>query len=86
MFRRILVAALGLFALSACGEGQSNISNTAAPAPEETGDLNAAIGGDELSPIPEAEDDVAANMSGATNLGAGNLVAPLPTPPPVNGQ
>ena len=87
MTSRILAATLGLLALSACGDGQANISNTAAPSLEETGDLNAAIGGDEISPIPEAEDDVAANMSGTGNLSAGgNLVAPPPLPLPANGQ
>ena len=76
---RPVAAAFALLALAACGEAQTNTSNGAAPNPEETGDLNSAIGGDEISPIPEAEDDVAANMSGT-----GNLVAPPPSVPGSN--
>lgn len=76
MKTRILAAALGALALTACGDAETNISNSGATNIEETGDLNSAISGDELSPIPEAEDDAAANMSGA------NLAAP---PPPVPG-
>ena len=72
------LAALGALALAGCGDAGTNISNTRLPPPEETGDLNSAIGGDELSPIPEAEDDVAANMSGA-----GNVAVP---PPPAPGM
>ena len=75
MTTRILATALGALSLVACGDAQTNISNTAGNV-AETGDLNSAISGDELSPIPEAEDDAAANMSGA------NLAAP---PPPVPG-
>ena len=76
MKTRILFAALGAIALAACGDAQTNISNAAAINVEETGDLNSAISGDELSPIPEAEDDAAANLSDA------NLAAP---PPPAPG-
>ena len=76
MTNRILFAALGALALAACGDAQTNISNAAAPNPAETGDINSAIGGDELSPIPEAEDDAAANLSDT------NLAAP---PPPAPG-
>lgn len=77
MTTRILFAALGALALAACGDAQSNISNSAAAANASvTGDLNSAIGGDELSPIPEAEDDNAANLSDS------NLAAP---PPPAPG-
>ncbi len=75
MTTRILAAALGALALAACGDAQTNISNTAAPNASVTGDLNSAIGGDELSPIPEAEDDAAANLSDA------NLAAPPPAVP-----
>jgi len=74
---RPAAAALAVLALAACGEAQTNISNAAAPE-AETGDLNSAIGGDEISPIPEAEDDLAANMSGT-----GNVTAP---PPPAPGS
>lgn len=72
---RILAAALGALALAACGDAQTNISNNAAANSEVTGDLNSAISGDELSPIPEAEDDAAANLSDA------NLAAPPPAAP-----
>lgn len=76
MTNRILFAALGALALAACGDAQTNVSNAGASNPEVTGDLNSAISGDELSPIPEAEDDAAANLSDS------NLAAP---PPPVPG-
>jgi hypothetical protein len=75
MTNRILSAALGALALAACGDAQTNVGNAAASNPEETGDLNSAISGDELSPIPEAEDDSAANLSDS------NLAA-LPPPAP----
>ena len=74
--RTLAAAALAALALAACGEDQGNTSNTAAINPAETGDLNSAISGDELSPIPEAEDDLAANMSENGNLSA----PPPPTP------
>ena len=70
MTTRILAAALGALALAACDDSETNISNNAAGNAAVTGDLNSAIGGDELSPIPEAEDDSAANLSDA------NLAAP----------
>jgi hypothetical protein len=76
MTKRIPFAALGALALVACGDAQTNISNAGVANPEETGDLNSAISGDELSPIPEAEDDAAANLSDS------NLAAP---PPPAPG-
>lgn len=72
-------AALGLLAaLSACTSGsrannQAVADNVAAQ--EGLQDLNAAIGGDELSIIPEAADDLAGNRSGA------NLAAPPPAIP-----
>ena len=72
---RIIAAALGALALAACGDAQTNASNNAATNPAETGDLNSAISGDELSPIPEAEDDSAANLSDA------NLASPPPAVP-----
>lgn|GEM_PF-5239717 len=79
--RRLLAAAAALLALAACGRGQGNASaNEANAVADEAGDLNQAISGDELSPIPEAEDDMIANSSGA-NLTA-NAAAPAPQPPP----
>ncbi|WP_166041051.1 hypothetical protein [Sphingosinicella sp. YJ22] len=72
---RILAAALGALALAACGDAETNISNNATSNVAVTGDLNSAIGGDELSPIPEAEDDAAANLSDT------NLAAPPPAVP-----
>ena len=72
---RTFAAALGALALAACGDAPGNITNAAAPNASVTGDLNSAISGDELSPIPEAEDDSAANMSDS------NLAAPPPAVP-----
>jgi hypothetical protein len=69
-----------LLAVTACGDRGGNASNGALPPPEETGDLNSAIGGDELSPIPEVEDDVAANLSNGANI-----AAPPPASRPGNG-
>jgi len=80
MTTRILATALGALALVACGDAQTNISNTAASNAAVTGDLNSAISGDELSPIPEAEDDSAANLSDA------NLAAPPPPAPGAGAQ
>jgi hypothetical protein len=58
--------------LAACGGGAGDQSaNDANSAAEEGIDLNLAISGDELSPIPEAEDDMIANQAGSANL-AGN--------------
>jgi hypothetical protein len=71
--------ALCLLALpAACGGGAANNSaNEANVAAQEGTDLNIAIGGDELSPIPEAEDDMIANNSAAGNAAA-NRAAPAP--------
>jgi len=58
------VAGAGLVAgLTACSGGEANESLNAANVIAEEGDLNLAISGDELSPIPEAEDDAAANLA-----------------------
>ena len=75
--KRLAGAALGLLALlPACGGGVGNNSaNDANSAAEEGIDLNLAISGDELSPIPEAEDDMIANQTGGANL-AGNQSGP----------
>lgn len=71
---RRLVPALLLALLAACGAGAGNNSaNDANAAAEEGGDLNMAIGGDELSPIPEAEDDMIAN-----DTASGNAATPEP--------
>ncbi len=65
---RRLVPALLLALLAACGGGAANNSaSDANAAAEEGGDLNMAIGGDELSPIPEAEDDMIANDTASGN-------------------
>lgn len=64
--------------LAACASGGGNASNNAANVAAQEGlqDINAAIGGDELSPIPEAEDDMAANAARAGNgAGPGNVIA-----------
>jgi hypothetical protein len=66
-----LLPALCLLALTAaCGGAGNNSANEANAAAEEGGDLNMAIGGDELSPIPEAEDDMIANDVDAGNAAA----------------
>ena len=80
MTTRILAAALGALALAACGDAPTNVSSNAASNAAVTGDLNSAISGDELSPIPEAEDDSAANLSDA------NLSAPPPAVPGAGAQ
>jgi hypothetical protein len=74
-----LVAAVTLV-LAACGGSDGNQSNNAAvnvAAEEGIEDVNAAVGGDELAPIPEADDDMAANQAG----GRGDLNAAAPPPP-----
>jgi hypothetical protein len=80
-------AGLTLLALlAACGGGAANNSaNEANTAAAEGTDLDLAIGGDELSPIPEAEDDMIANQTGGANIAgnaAGNGTAPAPAPAP----
>ncbi len=75
---RLMLALSSLALLAGCGGGGGNESarqaNAAVP---EGDDLNMAISGDELSPIPEAEDDMIANQSGAANA-----AAPAPQPAP----
>ncbi len=74
--KRLLWLLLPLTALAACGRGQDDASaNEANAVAAEGGDLNIAISGDELSPIPEAEDDMIANNSAAANV-AGNGAGP----------
>ena len=77
MIIRTFAAALGVLALAACGQDEGNVTNNAASNSAVTGDLDSAISGDELSPIPEVEDDAAANMSDT------NISAP---PPPAPGS
>jgi hypothetical protein len=78
--------ALGALALlAACSGGEGNVAaNAANTSAAEGEDLNMAISGDELSPIPEAEDDMIANGSGVGNA-VGNEAPPQPpgaaTPP-----
>jgi hypothetical protein len=80
--KRLLAPAVLLLALAGCGRAGNNVSvNETNTAAEEAGDLNLAIGGDELSPIPEAEDDMIANDTGGANL-AGNAAQPAPQPAP----
>lgn len=83
---------VGLLAgLAACSRGGSgnDVGNDANVAAQEGVDLNSAISGDELSPIPEAEDDMIANGNRGAHLAgndlAGNAAAPAPQvqPPPV---
>ena len=87
MKRAILSGVILLAGLSACSRGGGNDSNSANIIVEE-GDLDSAIGGDELSPNPEAEDDMIANSSGVGNgTGSGNSAgganASAPPQPPV---
>jgi hypothetical protein len=77
---RTFATALGALVLAACGPDEGNVTNNAALNTAVTGDLDSAISGDELSPIPEAEDDAAANMSD------GNLAAPPPAVPGAGAQ
>jgi len=54
--------------LAGCGGGEANeAANSVNVAAEEGIDPNMMIGGDELSPIPEAEDDMIANNSAAAS-------------------
>ncbi len=69
------IAGGALALLAACGGGEGNVANQANNAAAEGEDLNMAISGDELSPIPEAEDDMIANESAAGNV-AGNQSGP----------
>ncbi len=87
---KLKLASAGLIAgLAACSGGEANNSVNGANELVEEGDLNMAIGGDELSPIPEAEDDLAANMANQSAPGNGaaasNQAAPAnsaaPAPP-----
>lgn len=79
--KRLLLPVLCLLALlPACrGSAGNQSTNDANSAAEEGIDLNLAISGDELSPIPEAEDDMIANNSAAGNASA-NAAAPAPAP------
>jgi hypothetical protein len=72
------IAGGALALLAACSESEGNVSaNQTNEAAAEGEDLNMAISGDELSPIPEAEDDMIANGSGVGNA-VGNQAAPQP--------
>ncbi len=81
-------ALCALALLAACSRGDGNAAgNDANMAAAEDGALNMAIGGDELSPIPEAEDDMIANNSAAANgsgepAPAGPGIPSTPPPPP----
>lgn len=88
---RTLIAALLLAPLAGCGGGEGNNATNAANLAREEGlgDANMIIGGDEISPIPEAEDDMAANQAGPANAAAVRnqaqttpTSAPQPTPAP----
>lgn len=74
--------AAGLLALTGCARDGGNESDNAVNVAAEEGieDLNSAVGGDELTPDPEADDDMARN--GARDRGAGNAAAPAPATPP----
>ncbi len=77
--RRLALALGSLALLAGCSQGGGNnvAANDANAAAAEGEDLNMAISGDELSPIPEAEDDMIANGSGVGNA-VGNQAAPQP--------
>jgi hypothetical protein len=87
---RRLLAGLGLVAaLAGCGGGADNQANNSADVDAEEGiDPNMMIGGDEISPIPEAEDDMAANQAagGGNVTGNGAQTAPPPAPGPMPPQ
>ena len=81
MTRSGLAAIILLLSLAGCSRSQTNAAaNASNDLAAEGGDLNMAIGGDELSPIPEAEDDMIANSSGAGNSAANNAAPPPPAP------
>ncbi len=83
MKKLILISCLALAAAGCVREGGNNNQEADNLAAEGGADLNAAIGGDELSPIPEAEDDMIANDSGATKEAATrNRSQPVPIPAP----
>ncbi|HEY0115326.1 MAG TPA: hypothetical protein VGB54_06360 [Allosphingosinicella sp.] len=87
MNKRALLAAGLLLGLTACsrGGGGNESDNAANIAAQEGLDPNMMIGGDEISPIPEAEDDMAANANAGGNV-AGNAAGaarPYTQPPPV---
>jgi hypothetical protein len=74
------IAGSALALLAACSGGEGNVSaNQSNDAAAEGEDLNMAISGDELSPIPEAEDDMVANNS----VQAESSLPPPYTPPPI---
>ena len=77
-------AALAAGALAACGGGGGNQTNATENVADQEGvhDINSAVSGDELTPIPEASDDMAGN--GAVPPGPANGAEPnqtLPRPP-----
>ena len=86
MIRAAPLALAALALLAACSRGAGNeASNDANSAAAEGEDLHMAIGGDELSPIPEAEDDMIANDSTGANLSrnTANAAAPPQGPVPI---
>ena len=80
----LAVIATAMLMLAACARSDGNESNEAGNVVEQEGvsDINSAVSGDELSPIPEASDDMARN--GAAPADAGNGAAPVAgaSPPP----
>ena len=80
MTKAILICC-ALLALGACrGGGGNAAANAAANLAEEGFDANMAVGGDEIAPIPEAEDDMIANNSSAAS--SINAAAAPPAPEP----
>ena len=75
MNKAILIGCI-LLALGGCARGGGNAANNATNLAEEGFDANLVVGGDEIAPIPEAEDDMIANNSSAAN----SLNATTPEP------
>ena len=80
MKKLILISCLVL-AATGCARESGNANQEAANLAAEGGaDLNQAIGGDELEPIAEAEDDMIADDSGAATDQAPAVNQPQTTP------
>jgi hypothetical protein len=81
-------AAIAAPALAGCGGGGGNDSNNQINTIEAEGvpDINSAVSGDELAPIPEASDDMVINnavVPSPANAAApapANAAAPAPAP------
>lgn len=78
---RMILAMATLFAVAGCGPSAANnavANSTNVVAEEGVQDLNSVVGGDELAPVPEADDDLA---DGARPRVANEAAPPVPTDP-----